>query len=185
MQERKNHIKKQNNMKKGPLSFFSVLWKRKPETTTPVVLNVYSQPHVLQQRMKEEKLSHGDRIKANISPVRLENWNDKVVMYFCPLDKIDVKLITETGDGGPIPDEATLKGFVVPKDIKPGLYTLNGVELFSNGTMQVIAGKDTVLEPLGNPIPDVGGYTYSEQRRSEYLIYQDVLGALVASRYPE
>lgn len=143
MQGRKNSHLKQNNMKNQFTAFFASIWKIKPveEPTRQVILTVYSQPHVLQQRMKEEKLSHGERIKANISPVRLENWNDKVIMYFCPLQTIDIKLITETGDGGPIPDDASLKGLAVPKDIKPGLYTLNNVELFSNGMMQVIAGN--------------------------------------------
>ena len=55
-------------MKKEHTSLFSNLFgaKGKPaesERSTPVVITSYSQPHVLQQRMKEEKLSHGERFK--------------------------------------------------------------------------------------------------------------------------
>lgn len=156
-------------MKKRLISLYRKCFgttKPPQQETTPLVINVYSQPHVLQQRMKEGHLTHGDRIKANISPIRIENAFNKVTMYFCPLQAIEVCDKIETGDGGPIPAEAIIKGFVVPKNIKPGLYTLNNVELFSNGTMQVIAGKDTVFEPISNPHV---GYVASE--RPAYTTY--------------
>lgn len=163
-------------MKKRLISLYRKYFgttKTPQQETTPLVINVYSQPHVLQQRMKEEHLKHGDRVKANISPIRIENAFNKVTMYFCPLQTIEVCDKIETGDGGPIPAEAIIKGFVVSKDIKPGLYTLNNVELFSNGTMQVIAGENTVFEPIGNPhvgfvSPAPPAYTQSSQAQ-EYF----------------
>lgn len=161
-------------MKKGIISLYKRLFNKKPEPqpTMPLVITGYSQPHVLQTRMRQEKLAHGDRVIANLSPVRIENAFGKTVLYFCPLQNIEVRNRIETGDGGAIPEEAIIKGFVVPKDIKPGLYTLNNVELFSNGKMQVIAGKNTVFEPIENPH---AGYTYSEQRRPVYVPSQQVL----------
>jgi hypothetical protein len=71
-------------MKKEHTSLFSNLFgaKGKPaesEKSTPVVITSYSQPHVLQQRMKEEKLSHGETVTANISPVRLESNFGKIL----------------------------------------------------------------------------------------------------------
>lgn len=118
------------------------------EMKTPVVITSYSQPHVLQQRMKEEKLNHGDRVTANISPVRLESNFGKMVMYFCPLQAIEITETIAKGDGGSIPGEAIIDGLDVPGNFKPGLYTLKNVELFSNGTMQVLATANTQWEAV-------------------------------------
>lgn len=115
---------------------------------TPVVITSYSQPHVLQQRMKEEKLTHGERVTANISPVRLESSFGKMVLYFCLVNSIEVTNRIEAGDGGSIPAEAIIDGLNVPVFSKPGLYTLKNVELYSNGTMQVNATADTCFEAI-------------------------------------
>lgn len=140
------------DMKKEHTSLFSNLFGMKkptePEKSTPVVISHYSQPHVLQQRMKEEKLTHGETVTANLSPVRLESNFGKMVMYFCPLHAIEVMERVTPGDGGSLPAEATIIDFNIPAGTKPGLYTLKNATLFSNGTMQVIATKDTVFEPV-------------------------------------
>lgn len=115
---------------------------------TPVVITSYSQPHVLQQRMKEEKLTHGDRVTANLSPVRLESNFGKMIMYFCPMQGIEVTNHIEKGDGLSIPPEAIIEGIVVPANFKPGLYILKNVELYSNGTMQVLATANTAFEAV-------------------------------------
>lgn len=130
-------------------SLFDRITGRKEEPqqqSTPVVITSYSQPHVLQQRMKEEKLAHGDRVKADISPIRLESNFGKMVMYFCPLQTINIREKLVTGDGRNLPPEAIIEGFTLPGNMKPGLYELKNVELFSNGTMQVIATADTKFE---------------------------------------
>lgn len=129
-------------------SFFGL--KKKIHKTKPVVLWQYSQSHVLQQRMNETKLTHGETIKGNVGPVRLISHVDKMVMYFCPLQYIQVVERISSGDGGSIPGEAILKEFdsCIPASTKPGLYILKNVILFSNGTIQVIADKDTKLEAI-------------------------------------
>lgn len=132
-------------------SFFDGIFPRNVSEEgkeTPVVITSYSQPHVLQQRMKEERLMHGDRVKADITPIRLESNFGKMVMYFCPMQSIEVKQRLSIGDGGSLPAEAIIEGLTVPKALKPGLYTLKNVELFSNGTMQVIATADTEFEAV-------------------------------------
>lgn len=137
-------------MKKEHISLFANLWaKKEPESprSTPVVITSYSQPHVLQQRMKEEKLSHGDRVKADLNLVRFEANFGKFVMYFCPMQNIEIREEIEIGDGGSLPEEATLHNVNVPVGFKSGLYNIKNVELFSNGTLQVIAGEDTIYEP--------------------------------------
>lgn len=129
--------------------FNSVTGKREePQQSTPVVITSYSQPHVLQQRMKEERLAHGDRVTADLNPVRLESNFGKMVMYFCPVQSINVHEKLEVGDGRNIPPEATIEGISVPDNMKPGLYNLKNVQLFSNGTMQVIATADTIFEAV-------------------------------------
>ena len=139
-------------MKKQTSQFFANLFggaKGQPAEsvkTTPVVITSYSQPHVLQQRMKEEHLSHGETVTVNISPVRLENAYGKMVMYFCPMQTIEILKHTTPGDGGNIPIQATVDGLAVPAMQKPGLYTLKNVQLTSNGTIQVTATAKTEWE---------------------------------------
>lgn len=143
-------------MKKEHTSLFTNLWaKKQPEApkSTPVVITSYSQPHVLQQRMHENKLKHGDRVTATLSPVRIESNFGKFVMYFCPMVDMDVTDKLEAGDGASLPAEATIYDFSVPADFKPGLYTLKNAEIFSNGTLQVIAKEDTIFEEYVNHIP--------------------------------
>jgi hypothetical protein len=132
-------------------TFFGSLFGAKEQPTelgkpTPVVITSYSQPHVLQQRMKEEKLTHGETVTANISPVRLENAYGKMVLYFCPMKSIEVLHTISTGDGGNIPAEAKVEGLSVPDGYEPGYYTLKNVTLTSNGTMQVKATEETLWE---------------------------------------
>lgn len=130
-------------------AFFKNKKQEEMEKQTPVVITSYSQPHVLQQRMKEEKLTHGDRVTASLSPVRLESNFGKMVMYFCPMQGIQLHERIEKGDGGPLPAEVKqLDGITVPGDMKPGLYTLENVQLFSNGTMQVLATEKTKFKVL-------------------------------------
>jgi hypothetical protein len=138
-------------MKKQRSQFFANLFGAKGQPaeavkTTPVVITSYSQPHVLQQRMKEEKMSHGETVTANISPVRLENAYGKMVMYFCPMQSIEILDHSLPGDGGNIPIQATVDGLAVPGNQKPGLYALKNVQLSSNGTIQVTATAETEWE---------------------------------------
>jgi hypothetical protein len=136
-------------MKKEYTTFFNNLFEKGKPTeskkSTPVVITSYSQPHVLQQRMKEEKLTHGETVTANLSPVRLESNFGKMVMYFCPMQSISILEKITPGDGGSLPAEAIVTDITVPGNFKPGLYKLQNVTLFSNGTMQVIANENTMF----------------------------------------
>jgi len=139
-------------MKKEGASFFASVFGAKGKSTqqeTSVKLTSYSQPHVLRQRMKEEQMTHGETVTAHISPVRLErNFHGEAVLYFCPLQKIEVLSSITAGDGGTLPADATLEGFSIPKEYKPGLYKLCNVQITSNGTMQVKATGNTTWEKI-------------------------------------
>ena len=142
-------------MKKENASFFGNIFGAKgkaPEsttTTTPVRITSSSQPHVLRQRMQEEKLTHGETVTANISPVRLDRmYCDEPVLYFCPMKKIDILEVVASGDGGSLPMEAAIEGFAVPLELEPGLYKLRNVTLTSNGKMQVKATSQTSWEKI-------------------------------------
>jgi len=115
-------------------------------TSTNVTTSAFSQPHVLRQRMQEEKITHAQTVTANISPVRLEAYPGKMVLYFCPMKSIEILETVAVGDGGSLPMDVTLQGLTAPGHYKPGLYRLKNVVLTSNGTMQVIATGKTVLE---------------------------------------
>lgn len=134
-------------------AFFGKLFGGKAQPSemgqvTPVVVTAYSQPHVLQQKMREEKLTHGETVTANLSPVRLENSFGKMILYFCPMKSVEVLHTLTGGDGGSLPTEAIIDGLSVPEGIKGGYYTLRNVTLTSNGTMQVKATEETVWEQV-------------------------------------
>ncbi|MGN6533892.1 MAG: hypothetical protein ACTHK0_19280 [Ginsengibacter sp.] len=138
-------------MKREQTSFFSNFFGGKGQSyeggqPTPVITTSYSQPHVLQQRMKEEKLTHGETVTANISPVRLETSFGKMIMYFCPMKSLEVLQVISNGDGGSIPSQVKVEGLSVPAELKSGMYKLKNVTLTSNGTMQVNATESTVWE---------------------------------------
>ena len=140
-------------MKKEHTSLFANLWDAKSKSTDPVksipvFITQYSQPHVLQQRMKEAHLTHGQTVRGDISPVRLEASFGKMVLYFCPAHGITVNEQITPGDGGPIPPEAILEGVVVPGTFTPGYYHLKNAKFFSNGTMQLIADENTIFEEI-------------------------------------
>jgi hypothetical protein len=93
--------------------------------------------------MKEEKMSHGGTVKANLSPVRLEMSHSGVVMYFCPMKDLQILEVVAEGDGNVIPALAKVEGLNVPADYKSGFYELENIELTSNGTIQVKATENT------------------------------------------
>ena len=96
--------------------------------------------------MQEEKLSHGETVMANLSPVRLEKSRGKMVLYFCPMKTIQVLEKVTTGDGGTLPGQAKVEGLTTPANLKEGIYNLKNITLTSNGTMQVKATDETVWE---------------------------------------
>jgi hypothetical protein len=142
-------------MKKDQIPFLGTLFGgskidqlKEQDQSTPVVITAYSQSNVLHERMKDEKMTHGQTVKANLSPVRLENSYGKMIMYFCPMKSIQILENNVCGDGGALPAEAKVEGLTVPLDFKPGFYNLKNVILTSNGTMQVKATHETVWENM-------------------------------------
>ena len=93
-------------------------------------------------------MSHGGTVKANLSPVRLEMDHGRVVMYFCPMKKVDILEIIAEGDGNNIPAEAKIEGLSIPSHFKSGLYELENVELSSNGTIQVRTTEKTTWKAI-------------------------------------
>jgi hypothetical protein len=118
----------------------------KVETSKEVFTTAAAQPHVLQEKMKEKKLSHGETVTATISPVRLESAWGKMALYFCPMQTLDIAETITPGDGGEIPLDVVVEGLMVPGGHTSGLYTMKNVKLSSNGTIQVIATAETTFE---------------------------------------
>ena len=139
-------------MKKERFYFFAKFSGDKggvvPETSESkeVFATASAQPHVLREKMKEKKLTHGETITASISPVRLEAAYGKMALYFCPVQNVEVLGTITPGDGGDIPDDVVVEKLTVPTGHKPGLYTLKNVQLGSNGSIQVIANAETTWE---------------------------------------
>jgi hypothetical protein len=122
--------------------------KRSAETSTPVGITAYSQSNVLHQRMREEKMTHGQTVTANLSPVRLEMSYGRMIMYFCPMRSIEVLETLIDGDGMRLPEEAKVGDLRIPNRFRPGLYKLKNVTLSSNGTMQLNATNKTAWEAV-------------------------------------
>jgi hypothetical protein len=139
-------------MKREDGSFFANLFggrsveKEGTLTSSEVLTTASAQPHILRERMKEKQLSHGETVTVNMSPVRLEAALDKMYLYFCPMQTLDILETIAPGDGGDIPAKVVVEGLTFPPGLKPGLYTLKNVKLTSNGVMQVIADAKTTWE---------------------------------------
>jgi len=118
----------------------------KMETSKEVFTTYAGQPHVLQEKMQEKKLTHGETVTATISPVRLETAWGKMALYFCPMQTLDIAETIAPGDGGDIPSSVVVEGLTVPPGHKSGLYTMKNVKLSSNGAIQVIATAETIFE---------------------------------------
>jgi len=122
--------------------------KQESSTSSEVLTTSSAQPHVLREKMKEKKLTHGETVTASISPVRLEAALGRMYLYFCPLQTIEVLETITPGDGGDIPANVVVEGLTTPPGHKPGLYTLKNVKLSSNGAMQVTADAKTIWETV-------------------------------------
>jgi hypothetical protein len=140
-------------MKREGFSLFANLYgakgsteKTETSTSSEVITTSSAQPHVLREKMREKKLTHGETVTASISPVRLESASGKMALYFCPMQTLEVLETITPGDGGDIPSNVVVEGLTVPAGHKPGLYTLKNVKLSSNGAMQVIADAKTTWE---------------------------------------
>lgn len=123
------------------------------EETTPlskVTVISSSQPYVLQRKMQEQKMTHGETVTADISPVRVDSVEGAAVMYFCPVKELTIIETVCEGDGGEIPMQVTVEGLNIPDGFEPGLYTLRNIKLSSNGAMQVIATAETQWESCTN-----------------------------------
>jgi hypothetical protein len=148
-------------MRREKFNFFAALFSPKSsqgkagtatDTAAEVMITASAQPHVLRAKMKEAKLTHGETVMATISPVRLQVAMGRTLMYFCPMQSIEVLKTLSAGDGGDIPSEVEVSGLTTPPDLEPGLYTLKNVKLSSNGVMQVHATASTAWELAPAPV---------------------------------
>lgn len=121
---------------------------KKPIETTPVVVTDRSQQHVLRNHMVIKKMTHGETVNADISPVRVQtDGSGETVLYFCPMEKMKIAKKVANGDGGSLPSLATVHNLAFPKGFKEGQYKLKNVMITSNGTLQVHATAKTQWEP--------------------------------------
>ena|SRR5579859_5045619 len=133
-------------------SFFAAKAAAPIRKASPSPSGVYAtaaaQPHVLQGKMKEKNLTHGETVVASLSPVRLEAAPGGIAIYFCPMRTLDVAETLAPGDGGEIPAEVAIEGLTLSSDFRPGLYSLKNVRLTSNGAIQIRATAATELNPV-------------------------------------
>jgi hypothetical protein len=120
----------------------------KASTTSEVFVTEGAQPHVLRGKMMEKQLTHGETVRASLSPVRLESTRGKMAVYFCPMEKLEIYATLTPGDGGEIPSQVLVEGLTISSEHSAGLYALKNVELTSNGAIQVKTTAETTWEAV-------------------------------------
>lgn len=133
------------------LSFLNLEnWIGKSGKSKKIVLTDTSQRHRLIYHMQVAVgLRHGDKVKADIKHVQLMRYGTKLRIYFCNMYGVEVTKLLGYGDGMALPDNVKLKGLATDVVPETGIhyFNLKNVTLYSNGKVQVIADKDTVIEP--------------------------------------
>lgn len=122
--------------------------RQSSEAFSDVLVTAASQPYVLQGKMMEKKMTHGETVTATLSPVRLETSSKGMVIYFCPLRNLEIAETLTPGDGGEIPPSVVVEDFTLSEHFPPGLYTLKKVQLSSNGAIQIKNTAATELEMI-------------------------------------
>lgn len=123
-------------------------------TTEPVSTKMQSQGYVLQTRMEHANIKHGEMVEANLNHVRIERTDEQgdrsktgdLTLFFCPMEPVEVLERLKPGDYGLIPREVKLHNLALPTDFVPGVYNMKNILLFANGTINVMATKNTKLE---------------------------------------
>lgn len=148
-------------MKREGLSFFYSLFSSRSgagakggslssqlSPSTEVYITESAQPHVLHEKMRAKKLTHGETVTATLSPVRLSRAYGRMALYFCPMQDIEISETVKPGDGNDIPEKVVVEGLTVPSNFESGMYSLKNVRLTSNGTIQVNVTEKTTWEAL-------------------------------------
>jgi hypothetical protein len=116
---------------------------------TSVRLAGRPQAEKLAHYMREQGMTHGDTARVDIKHVRvgLPVGDGSLVqggLYFCEMRGIDVLQALAAGDGGPIPEEATMNAIKVPS---LGYYDLKNVLVTSNGRIQLTVDRRSEIVP--------------------------------------
>jgi len=122
--------------------------KEVEQLNRPVIIGSFSQDYVLRERMSEAGMTHGQRVIADLDRIRIQTTGAGHVIFFCPLGRVRVTEILQKGDGGQIYQSLNTSKFS-PKsrgEVKDGSYRVKNVELYTNGTVQIISRPDTELE---------------------------------------
>ena len=115
-------------------------------------VTAYSQSHRLRERMAEADVHHGEEIRADVRGVRVQlaspGWIGRRVVvrgdvFFCTMGPIEVRRVSIEGDGGALPDRATLDGLRVPVE---GTYDLINVLIRSNGDLRLIVDEASLVQ---------------------------------------
>lgn len=100
----------------------------------------FSQPHVLQSRLAEAGIGHGQSAVADIMfrvGDQYQHDPSRATVYFCDTPKIHPTVITGQPDGQPLPEHVTVEGLTVPK---PGYW---------RGSFRINLNGSIHLEPAG------------------------------------
>jgi hypothetical protein len=113
-----------------------------------VNITAQSQPHRLRERMEEAAVSHGQTVRADLRSVRVSALagSPNGQIFFCNMAPLRIRELVQGGDGGPLPQEVTLGGLMVPS---PGSYDILNAQLTSNGQLQVEVDEQSQVVAIG------------------------------------
>lgn len=111
-----------------------------------------SQFNVLEARMKEQGLTHGETVRADVSNVRIGSnpfgdSGERDTLFFCDMGSIDIRKIVKAGDGGELPEKAFVKGLIVESE---GYYDLQDVVIRSNGVNTIEVDENSRAVFIGD-----------------------------------
>jgi hypothetical protein len=117
-------------------------------------ITAQSQSFKLRERLEEAKVSHGQKVRADLPNVRVAVLaaTGEAQLLFCNMGSIRVREQLQQGDNGPLATEVTLQGLAVPF---PGSYDLVNACVSVNGGIHLVVDRDTQVVPNGRGLEGI------------------------------
>ena len=107
------------------------------------------QPYGLRAYMQHARMRHDEKALVDVQRVRVEDASilgKGFLLYFCPMEGIEVKARLKKGDSKELPYEVAL--IDVPSPEEAGYFNLKNVILHSNGKITLTSTPETEWEKL-------------------------------------
>ena len=122
-----------------------------------------SQTYRLHQNAQDANIKHGQEVRADVPHVRVTavmegggGWlgfrraepSEKAEIFFCNMDRIRIREVLETGDGGALPSSVVVENLKVAES---GTYDLNNVLVRANGDLRIVVDEKSEVRRASEP----------------------------------